>query len=305
MNKNIIKTLFISFVLVFSMAFINMIDVKAESCTCYYKGEVNAANASGGTFGTTFAEIEYVDDGSYKVKRSCDFAASWTTVETRVMQGIGECNGVLYPAENFNMDSKKIVAENCSATACGTIYHNNKTAGYGRLTTDKGGIFNSGIGFGHLPMPAVEKKEFDKGIENSQTIEDDIIDENTDIDPDKIKNWANNDIKATPSSGYNSCNLIPKSIMTFINNLFFIIQIIGIILLIVLSMIEFVKALTGEDEDGIKQAVKNTFKRIILVVILLILPSIIIWLLNMVNDNRYQKEKGNYVIGTDGNPLCK
>ena len=128
----------------------------------------------------------------------------------------------------------------------------------------------------------------------------------TDIDSQAIINWGNNDKIETVEPGTASCDLIPDSIMQFLKNLFLVIQVIGIVLLIVLSAIELIKAIIGADDDGLKGAIKNTFRRIIVVIILLILPAIIIWALNMINNNAYETDNnGKRVIGENGNPLCK
>ena len=72
-----------------------------------------------------------------------------------------------------------------------------------------------------------------------------------------------------------------------------------------MSAIEFIKAVTGSDEDGLKGAIKHTFIRIICAIILLLLPMLITWILNIANNNNYKiDDKGNYVIGDNGNPLC-
>ena len=83
-------------------------------------------------------------------------------------------------------------------------------------------------------------------------------------------------------------------------------QVVGILLLVILSFVDFIRVITGSDDDGLRTAFKNTGKRIILVILLLIIPWLITWILNLINMNRYQvDENNNYLIGEDGNPLCK
>ncbi len=120
------------------------------------------------------------------------------------------------------------------------------------------------------------------------------------------KNGNEVDVKTYTEGCYKgSCDLIPSEILDFLKNFLFIIQIIGILLLIIMSFVEFIRALTGSDDEGLMKAVKNTGKRIIVVVILLLLPVIIVGILNMINNEGYQKdENGNLIIGEEGNPLC-
>ena len=45
---------------------------------------------------------------------------------------------------------------------------------------------------------------------------------------------------------------------------------------------------------------------IIITVILLILPALVIWVLNIVNNNAYESDKtGKHIIGSNGEPICK
>ena len=95
-----------------------------------------------------------------------------------------------------------------------------------------------------------------------------------------------------------NCNIFDENILRFLNKLFWIISIAGIILLVVMTMVEFVKALTGSDDSGLIKGFKHTLVRIVAVIILLLLPTIITFILNLVN--RYS----DYTIGDEGNVIC-
>ena len=104
----------------------------------------------------------------------------------------------------------------------------------------------------------------------------------------------------------NACVVIDGDVKKLINEVLTIISVASIILLIIMSMIEFVKAITGANDDLIKTAFKHTIIRIVCVVILFLLPilvSSIIDLVNKINEPQTD-ENGNYKIGDDGNPLC-
>ena len=116
---------------------------------------------------------------------------------------------------------------------------------------------------------------------------------------------SNSNIKNV-SKGKYTCDLISPKIKTFLDEFFLIIQVFGVILLVVMSMIEFVKAITASDDDGLKGAIKNTYRRIIIAIILLILPMFIGWIIGLINDNAYVTDNnGKRIIGADGDPLCK
>lgn len=90
-----------------------------------------------------------------------------------------------------------------------------------------------------------------------------------------------------------------KSIRNFLNNLLWIISIIGVILLIIMTAVEFIKVVTGQDDSGIIKAFKHTIIRIVCVIILLLLPVIIMAIVKIVNENSIGAK-----IGADGQVLC-
>ena len=90
-----------------------------------------------------------------------------------------------------------------------------------------------------------------------------------------------------------------KSIRDFLNNLLWIISIIGVVLLIVMTAIEFIKVVTGQDDSGLIKAFKHTIIRIVCVIILLLLPVIIMSIVKIVNENSLGAK-----IGADGQVLC-
>lgn len=62
------------------------------------------------------------------------------------------------------------------------------------------------------------------------------------------KNGNEVDVKTYTERCYKgSCDLIPSEILDFLKNFLFIIQIIGILLLIIMSFVEFIRALTGSE----------------------------------------------------------
>ena len=115
---------------------------------------------------------------------------------------------------------------------------------------------------------------------------------------DQITEWGQADDSFGDNSGGN-CAIIDENLRTFLSNLVFIISIIGIVLLIIMTIIEFIKVVSGQDDEGIKKAFKHTLIRAVCVIILLLLPTIITWIMNVVNS-----QGGKYTIGDDGNPIC-
>lgn len=71
---------------------------------------------------------------------------------------------------------------------------------------------------------------------------------------------------------FQSLNSLIKEIFTFL-------QIAGVILVIVLGMLDFLKAVSLGEQDTIKKAFSKTVKRILIVIILFLLPVLIDWIL--------------------------
>ena len=115
-----------------------------------------------------------------------------------------------------------------------------------------------------------------------------------------IVQWAN--IAATQNIEFepaDPCDVISGELSTYISNLFLYICIGGIILVIILSSISLIKVVAGHDSEGLYNFFQSLKARIICLIVLLILPVIIPYLLNIINEVAP-------IIGFDSNnPLCK
>lgn len=102
-------------------------------------------------------------------------------------------------------------------------------------------------------------------------------------------------IKITKNNTKTNCevffdsNFHKSAIKNYANNYFLLIIIVGIIILVILSSMDFIKAITSKDEDLIKQATNSTKYRMISAVILILLPVIsgmIINYIDYLNENK-------------------
>lgn len=93
-----------------------------------------------------------------------------------------------------------------------------------------------------------------------------------------------------------SCDvLLGDDFLKLLSDGFLLLKIGAVILTIILSMIDYLKAATVADDDGRKKANKNIKTRIIVLVLILVLPTIIEFILTNFN-----------IPGlTNHNPLCK
>ena len=314
MNKNIYKILF-TCVLFVSVLFLNIDGVKAEDdgvsfCSCYYHAQDVIDQGYAGDYekltmvNDYLAEIRFTKSGDTSLIKSCLSSKSSSTLNTvgGVRDSIGDCKGndLTLNASNIEEAAKKVFNAKCSVSACNTIelYIRDK-----EIKTRNNIVDNLLDRIG--PLEALDgKKGFEKEISSVKSAENKARYGEDDIDIEDVK--ANESNIGQANEGEHNCDLIPPKIMKFLQNFFFIIQVSGVILLIFMTMIEFVKAVTASEEDGIKGAIKNTYRRIIIVIVLLLLPMIITWLLNIVNNNAYETDNfGKRIIGADGNPLCK
>lgn len=86
-------------------------------------------------------------------------------------------------------------------------------------------------------------------------------------------------------SSYSNCDAIfgdpnvSGSFARYLNNVLHLVQYLGPMLVIVLTMFEYFKVIIGKEDDALKSANSKTMKRVILLLILYYLPTLIIFLL--------------------------
>ncbi|MBR2833385.1 MAG: hypothetical protein IKE75_03020 [Bacilli bacterium] len=305
MNKNIIKIMFMS-VLLTCLYFTNIDGVKA--CNCYYDTGWFEYAASVDPTGST-------SSSQMRALLIMDFNGNNSTVVNSCvgMRTYSEGTNAYKPGKNmlyvesfdkctlkdfdksspFNVDAKKISGDNCSIASCDSA---NLFYANGKGVRTNGGLGDHKFGAVTYEQHQAAIDEDEKTKQEEKGVQD--------IDISIVKPF-DSDIKEAAAGSHN-CDLIPPRIMKIIKNFFFIIQVIGILLLVALSFIEFIKAITASSEDGLLGALKNTYRRIIIVVVLLLLPMLVIWILNIVNANAYETDQnGKRVIGTNNQPLCK
>lgn len=131
--------------------------------------------------------------------------------------------------------------------------------------------------------------------------------ENNSEDITDIEQWgqsATNSLYA--NNTVDACAIVDEDLKDLLQTILTWISIAGIVILLIMSILEFVKAITGSDDSGIKTAFKHTLIRIACVVVLLLLPMLVTGIIDAVNNNNvYREEDGSYKIGDNGEPLCR
>lgn len=133
--------------------------------------------------------------------------------------------------------------------------------------------------------------------EAQQTVEDANEDRNNIIEA--IFNWGKKD-SDTHYDGVsgNPCALINGEVRDLLHQVFLGISIGGIIILIVMTAISLIKVITASEDNALSNFIKGLWKRIICLIILLLLPTIITFLIQVVNG------VGVAWNINSGNPLC-
>ena len=116
---------------------------------------------------------------------------------------------------------------------------------------------------------------------------------------ENVKKWAESVNGSLIYNAADPCDLISGEISEFLNNLFGYISVGGIVLVVILSLIDLIKVVVGHDDAGLKNFFNNLKSRIIAVIILLLLPVILTFIIDIINNVAS-------ILGYDSdNPLCK
>ena len=99
------------------------------------------------------------------------------------------------------------------------------------------------------------------------------------------------------AAGTDICGKIPNAVFNVVSMIIMAIQVVVPILLIIWGMIDFTKAVIGQDENKIKDAQKIFIKRLIAAAIVFLTVTIVKFLINLVVEIQAgDSESGNKAI---------
>ena len=130
--------------------------------------------------------------------------------------------------------------------------------------------------------------------------EEGLGDSNYTAEIEAIRKWAATTGQTSVSDVGDPCNIIDGELENLLSLVFWILSILGIILVVLMTAISFIKAIVGSDDEKFRDAFRHLLTRIIVVIILLLLPMILSFIISIINDNI----AGVVKIGSDGNPFC-
>ncbi len=319
------KKIFLFFVFVIFATFINIDGVSAaNSCTCYYTGYLKTDD-NGSTYQTNYlASINFKKSDFDAVTNKIDYKPNisffgengYNTVsgksgkiEDKTSEAIWIEYDILehafgnYHGAGLTGDQVKSLFDNsCSCSSVGELsffsYDNSKELMYNYDSYYKKG--SSPIGYVRCDFVLITKTQFDeqrKSNNVAETAEDQGFSSN--VDTNKIVEWAGEEGWTIDSIG-NPCTVINDDLKKLLNTIFWIISILGIILVVVMTALSFIKAIVGSDDEKFRDAFRHLLTRIIVVIILLLLPMILSFIITLINDN----VEGEVKIGSDGDLFC-
>ena len=318
MYKNIIKSSGLLFFMLFITFFININHVgAADKCSCWYYAEgygydPNTGIVDKATLQTYLVEMEYTAK-SADVVFSCSSDTTSASASVSEAKKCDKNDNSINRGNPFEVDSGAIAKKNCSKAACNKAkiklwcWHDIVTEGY---NDPQPSCFHDVVDFKYITKKQAEA--IINADDAAQEADNQGVSDNPEAgyDPavvESIQKWGQIADEDSYTGEYSSgCDIIGEKVLKFLKNLFFIIQVIAIVLFIFLTALQFIKVITGSEDDGLSKALKNTLRRIIIVVIIILLPMLITWILQTINNNNYlTDEDGKVIIGDDNNPICR
>ncbi len=100
---------------------------------------------------------------------------------------------------------------------------------------------------------------------------------------EKIVAWGSSTLGLDYDLSSDSCSLISAEVREFLGDVFSYMSIIGIVILVIMTGINVVKVITASEDDALKGFLKNLWKRIVCLIILLLLPMLVTFIIQVVN----------------------
>lgn len=317
---------FVSLFVLFCFIFLGINDVKAaDNCTCYYYGVLNN-EVNGAAYRTHYlAQIDFNKDSYESASVAYDPNIIFFGEKGDELDN-GEDGKVEDETSQVKWNTSIIVSsdlyrkvepvfDSCSVDSCNNIrvkrnlgpievqdtkglkfisFNNSKELSYEAVNI---------VGAVVVELQSISKEDFDE-LKSSDNVGD--TSEGMGLSGIQgIVNWGN----LISGTGYYNIDDVGKGcstvapIATYLSQIFWLICVVAIVFLVVMTAIDFIKAIVGSEEDKLLKAFKNFKTRIIVVIILILLPTIVSFAINIYNQNA-DNSNGVVEIGEDGKPFC-
>lgn len=320
MNKNIIKITLITTIMFFGVFFTNIDSAKADIPFCKVTDEYKTAASceytgsgfsdDGNVMKTKIIFAQTKDDSYCAEVESSNVATGWANIvdahqrgkvafdlaDSTIKNGLKSCPK-LKLVNDYEILNKKTTKFTVSDKDMDSPCAITELVSFGSECWVSNGENFTKITPEELKKIIADSDSARQNVEGKADI-DKIIEWGKTADKEYVLNAEDSKTCAELLGNY--------KLKQFLNNLFWIISIIGIILLIIMTAIEFIKVITGQDDNNLKDAFKHTVIRGICVIVLLLLPVIISAIITVVNNNNeyYLTDKnGNIINDNKGKPI--
>lgn len=319
MRKKILFCFFILFAV-----FVNVNNVKAaNSCTCYYSGYMMSED-NGSSYQTNYLVAITLNRSDFdKVNNKLDYRPKFTffgengfntvsgnsgTIRNETSQAawidtdfLERLFGHYYGVGLTGNQIKALFDNDCTCNSLGNLsflsMDNSKEFFYNYDNYYKEG--SAPIGYVRSDLTLITEAQFN-AQRNSENVADTASDQGITPISDIEKIIAANQQWYDIESIGEPCGIISDRLRELLNTIFWVISIAGIILVVILTALSFIKAIVGSDDEKFRDAFKHLFTRIIVVIILLLLPAILSFIITLINNN----STGEVTVGQDGNLYC-
>lgn len=285
--------------------------------------------------GNVILSVAYTCSSTDKNAKDCDSFVSWAKIARNLGTGyenvnFGNYNDIFYNAdflkEKFNKASQFSCPQlwmSLTNTFDDNTYSFSYTNNGGKVITPNGTsdkkyssqeCINQGTSTSDIDarlQEIVTKRASDTSVdqgkeeaENNSGFELGGKENNSssgEVNIQAITEWANNHgYGNSVTSIGDPCTVINPELQKMLSSAFWLISVVGIVLLVVMTAIGFIKAIVGSDDEKLKDAFKHLVTRIIVVIILLLLPMLLGFIITLINDSA----EGEVKIGEDGNIFC-
>ena len=324
------KKYFISFLLIVGILFVNISGVNAvnvqgggssgsQNCTCYYSGRLLDSDSGGAnqTYYLTSISFKKSDYDSAGDKEKYQptisyFGEMMYHSETEQAGAIQDETSLaswftrwFQGGAGVNSGQVELLFNNgCDCNALGTLtfvssggskeLFYNLDDYYTLLPSDL-----PLLGYNRLDLTPMTYEQFKEQKESENVADTSGSQGLSGIEA--ILEWTKKEDEYDLGDVGNPCTIINTNLKNLLSAAFWFISVAAIILIVVMTAIGFINAIVGSDDEKLKTAFNHLITRLIVVFILLLLPMLLTFIINIVNDNI----GGTVKVGANGDVFCE
>lgn len=319
------KKYFISFLLIVGILFVNISGVNAvnvqgggssgsQNCTCYYSGRLLDSDSGGANETHYLASMTFnredFDSSSNKDEYRPNisfFGENMYHTDTeeggKIEDETSKAEWVLDGAGVEESQVTSLFDSGCDCSSLGTLTflsQSNSKELYYNVDKYYGFWPNFGIfEYNRVDMKLITYEQFKEQKESENVADTSGSQGLSGIEA--ILEWTKKEDEYDLGDVGNPCSIINTNLKNLLSAAFWFISVAAIILIVVMTAIGFIKAIVGSDDEKLKTAFSHLITRLIVVFILLLLPMLLTFIINIVNDNI----GGTVKVGANGDVFCE